>query len=91
MYCDDVIEEVRQKADIKKYFPKDMKCKKCGGKLTVSEKYQMYCCMNCHPDGSGGNVFTAIMESQNIGFVEAVQYLADKEEIKLECDLFKNE
>ena len=35
----------------------------------------MYHCFGC---GAGGNVFTFIMEYENMSFPEAVQYLADK-------------
>lgn len=92
MYCNNVVEKIRLKADIEKYFPKGMKCKECGGNLTVSKKYQMYCCMNCQPKGSGGNVFTALMESKNMNFKQVTEYLAEKEGIELqECIYSKDE
>lgn len=86
MYCTNVIERIQMRSDITRYFPKGMKCKKCGGDLTVSRKHQMYWCEKCQPKGSAGNVFTALMESESKNFRQVVEYLAKKEEIELrEC------
>lgn len=41
----------------------------------VDRDKQLYHCFGC---GAGGNVFTFIMEYENMSFPEAVQYLADK-------------
>lgn len=92
MYCHNVVEKIRIKADIEKYFPRGMKCKECGGDLTISNKFQMYCCMKCQPKGSAGNVFTALMESKNMSFKQVTEYLAKEEGIELqECIYSKDE
>lgn len=43
--------------------------------FTVSPDKQIYHCFGC---GKGGNVFTFLMEHENISFVEAVKLLADR-------------
>lgn len=82
MYCYNVIEKIRIKADIEKYFPKNKKCKKCNGNVIIDKKFGVYSCLNC---GSCGNIFTALMD-ENKTFLQAIEYLAEKEQIELyEC------
>ena len=87
-----VIEIIESKANISKYFCKDIRCKKCGGVLSVSDKKQSYWCEKCGDDGSFGNVFTCLMENENKKFRQAVEYLAEKENVELkECIYAENE
>jgi DNA primase len=48
--------------------------------FTVSQEKQMYYCFGC---GAGGNVFTFLMETEKISFVEAVRTLAERAGIPL--------
>jgi DNA primase len=48
--------------------------------FTVSAEKQMYHCFGC---GKGGNVFTFLMETEKISFIEAVRTLAEKAGIVL--------
>ena len=88
MYCYNVIDKISNKANLQRYISQSkLKCKKCGGELCVY-KDTIYICPKCQGEGSVGNVFTAIMDSQNIKFVKAVEYLAEKENVELKkCTL----
>jgi len=48
--------------------------------FTLDEEKQLFHCFGC---GSGGDVFTLIMEKENLGFPEAVRFLAEKYNIPL--------
>jgi DNA primase len=48
--------------------------------FTVSAEKQMYHCFGC---GKGGNIFTFLMETEKISFIEAVRTLAEKAGITL--------
>lgn len=48
--------------------------------FTLDEDKQLYHCFGC---GAGGDVFTLIIEKENMSFPEAVQYLAEKYRIPL--------
>ncbi|HWP81411.1 MAG TPA: DNA primase [Bacteroidota bacterium] len=48
--------------------------------FTVSQEKQMYHCFGC---GKGGNVFTFVMETEKVSFVEAVRSLAERVGIAL--------
>jgi len=48
--------------------------------FTVDEEKQLYHCFGC---GAGGDIFTLIMEKENLSFPEALKYLAEKYNIKL--------
>lgn len=91
MYCEKIVDQILEKADLKKYIKENnLRCKKCGRKVTVSSKYKIYCCPKCLSNGSCGNVVTAIMESQNVDFYKAIEYIAKKENVFLEkCVLNK--
>jgi len=66
--------------------------------FTVDEEKQLFHCFGC---GVGGDVFSLVMEKENLGFAEALRYLAEKyrvplplhridpQVIKLEEKLFK--
>jgi DNA primase len=48
--------------------------------FTVDEEKQLYHCFGC---GAGGDIFTLIMEKENLSFPEALRFLAEKYNIKL--------
>lgn len=48
--------------------------------FTVDDEKQLFHCFGC---GTGGDVFTLVMEKENLGFPEAVRYLAEKYNIPL--------
>ncbi len=48
--------------------------------FTVDEDKQLYHCFGC---GAGGDVFTLVMEKENLSFPEALRYLAEKYNITL--------
>ncbi|UCE22979.1 MAG: DNA primase [Candidatus Aminicenantes bacterium] len=48
--------------------------------FTVDEEKQLYHCFGC---GAGGDIFTLIMEKENLSFPEALKFLADKYNIPL--------
>ncbi|MBF7097715.1 DNA primase [Alkalibacter mobilis] len=50
------------------------------GSLSVSAEKQLYHCFGC---GAGGNTITFIMNIENLNFVEAVKYLAQRANIHL--------
>ncbi len=49
--------------------------------FTVSQEKQLYYCFGC---GSGGNIITFLMQKDNMNFVEAVKYLAERANIRIE-------
>ncbi len=48
--------------------------------FTVDEDRQLYHCFGC---GAGGDIFTLVMEKENLSFPEAVRYLAEKYHIPI--------
>ena len=48
--------------------------------FTVDEEKQLYHCFGC---GAGGDIFTFVMEKENLSFPEALKFLAEKYNIKL--------
>ena len=48
--------------------------------FTVDEEKQLFHCFGC---GVGGDVFSLVMEKENLGFAEALRYLAEKYRIPL--------
>jgi DNA primase len=48
--------------------------------FTVDEEKQLFHCFGC---GVGGDVFSLVMEKENLGFAEALKYLAEKYRIPL--------
>ena len=84
-----IIEEIRNKADIVKIISEYLHIKKRGKNylglcpfhaekdpsFTVSPEKQLFHCFGCN---EGGNVFAFIMKTENIGFAEAVEELGTK-------------
>ena len=93
-YSEDLIEEVRMKNDIVDVISGYVRLQKKGSSyfglcpfhnekspsFSVSRSKQMYYCFGC---GAGGNVFTFLMEYENLTFVEAVQLLAERAGVEL--------
>lgn len=93
-YSEDVVEEVRQRSDIVDIISSYVNLKKSGSNyfglcpfhnekspsFSVSGGKQMYYCFGC---GAGGNVFTFLMEYENLTFQEALQQLADRAGVSL--------
>ena len=92
---DETIEKVRDTSDIVNIISDYISLKKSGSNyvglcpfhnektpsFTVSEQKQYFHCFGC---GEGGDVVTFIMKRENLGFPEAVKYLADKMGIAIE-------
>jgi DNA primase len=92
--ADDKIDEVRNANDIVEIISGYVQLKKRGKNylglcpfhtektpsFTVSAEKQMYHCFGC---GKGGNIFTFLMETDKISFVEAVRSLASKADIHI--------
>lgn len=88
-YSEEFIEEVRQRNDIVDVISGYVNLKKSGSNFTglcpfhnektpsfsVSGGKQMYYCFGC---GTGGNVFTFLMEYENLTFPEALEQLAER-------------
>ena len=93
-YSDELIEEVRSRNDIVDVIGGYVHLKRAGSNyvglcpfhnektasFSVSRSKQMYYCFGCH---AGGNVITFMMEYNNMNFVEALQYLADRAGVTL--------
>ena len=43
--------------------------------FTVDEEKQLFHCFGC---GTGGDIFTLVMEKESLSFPEAIRYLAEK-------------
>lgn len=93
-YPEELVEEVRAKSDIVEVVSGYVKLQKKGSSymglcpfhnekspsFSVSDSKQMYHCFGC---GAGGNVFTFLMNYENLTFPEAVRALADKAGVAL--------
>lgn len=93
-YSDDVIEEVRTKNDIVDVVSQYVKLTRKGSSyfglcpfhnektpsFSVTPAKQMYYCFGC---GAGGNVFTFLMDYENLSFTEAVHILAERAGVEL--------
>nr|WP_294491596.1 DNA primase [uncultured Mediterraneibacter sp.] len=93
-YPDELIEEIRARNDIVDVISGYVRLQKKGSSyfglcpfhnekspsFSVSRQKQMYYCFGC---GTGGNVYTFLMEYENFTFLEAVRFLADRAGIKL--------
>ena len=86
-FPEEVIEEIRQRADIVEVISRYLPLKKAGNlfkalcpfhqektpSFMVNPQKQIFHCFGC---GVGGNVFTFLMKQENISFPEAVEILA---------------
>lgn len=93
-YTDEQIEEVRSRNDIVDIISGYVNLKKKGNSYSaccpfhhektpsfhVSREKQMYHCFGC---GVGGNVYTFLMEHENLSFPECVEMLAERAGIQL--------
>lgn len=93
-YSEEFVEEVRQRNDIVDVISGYVNLKKSGSNYTglcpfhnektpsfsVSGGKQMYYCFGC---GAGGNVYTFLMEYENLTFPEALEQLAQRAGIAL--------
>ncbi|MBA7479127.1 DNA primase [subsurface metagenome] len=52
-----------------------------GNSLKVDSKKQLYHCFGC---GSGGDIFTYVMEKGNASFPEALRYIAERFNVDIE-------
>ena len=94
-YSDDVINEVLSRNDIVDVIGSYASLKKKGANYETCcpfhhektpsfkvnrEKPMYHCCFGC---GVGGNVFTFVMEYENLNFPEAVERLAERAGVQL--------
>ena len=93
-YSDEIIEDVRAKNDIVDVISQYVRLTKKGSSyfglcpfhnekspsFSVTPSKQMYYCFGC---GKGGNVYTFLMEYENLSFGEAVKQLADRAGVEL--------
>ena len=93
-YSEDFVEEVRQRNDIVDIISSYVNLKRSGSNyvglcpfhnektasFSVSGNKQMYYCFGC---GAGGNVFTFLMEYENLTFPEALAQLAERAGMEL--------
>ena len=92
---EEVIERIKQENDIVDVVSESVKLKKAGRNysglcpfhhektpsFSVSPDKQIYKCFGC---GEAGNVISFVMKVRNLGFIDAVKYLADRVNIELE-------
>jgi DNA primase len=91
---EDIVDQIRQASDIVEIIGAYMQLKKRGrnymalcpfhtektASFSVSPDKQIYHCFGC---GKGGNVFSFLMEHENMSFTEAVRHLAAKAGIRI--------
>lgn len=94
LYSDEIIEEVRQSSDIVSIISQYVALKRKGRNyfgicpfhnekspsFSVSPDKQIFHCFGC---GVGGNVYTFLTKIEGIGFKEAIEMLAEKQNIQL--------
>jgi len=99
---DSIVEEIRNRFDIVDVVAMYVELKKTGKNysglcpfhaekapsFTVSPDKQIFYCFGCQ---SGGNVFTFIMQIEDLNFPEAVRFLGEKAGIKIEDRIFSPE
>ena len=97
---DNVLDEIRDRADIVDLIGEYMDLKRSGSNymglcpfhsektpsFSVSPSKSIFKCFGC---GVGGDVITFIMKRENLSFPEAVEFLADKYNVRLE--VYKDE
>ena len=93
-YSEDILDQVREANDIVDVIGQNVALKRSGSSyvglcpfhnektpsFSVSRQKQMFYCFGCH---KGGNVITFVEEYNNMGFTEAVAYLAERANIRL--------
>ena len=93
-YPDELVEEVRSRSDVVDVIGNYVRLTKRGStyfglcpfhnektpSFSVTPSKQMYYCFGC---GKGGNVFTFLMDYENITFSEAMKSLADRAGVSL--------
>ncbi len=93
-YDENTIQSVRDAADVLEIVGETVTLKKSGvnykglcpfhsektPSFTVNQARQTFHCFGC---SEGGNVFTFLMKSQNMTFVEAIKYLANRYNVAL--------
>jgi DNA primase len=91
---DEVLEEIRERADIVEVISDHLALKKAGRNykglcpfhqektpsFTVSPEKQLFHCFGC---GEGGNIFTFLMKYEQISFAEAARVLAQKYGVRI--------
>src|SRR5690625_4613093 len=91
---EEIIDHVRKENDIVEVIEEYVQLKKQGRNyfglcpfhhenspsFSVTKEKQIFHCFGC---GKGGNVITFLMEIETFGFIEAVQFLADRSGIEL--------
>ena len=96
MIAENIVNEIREKADIVSIVSDYVALKKRGRNylalcpfhsektpsFTVSQEKQLFHCFGC---GEGGNVISFVMKIDNLSFREAVKHLADK--VGIACDI----
>lgn len=101
MISEEVIQKIKDENDIVDVVSESVKLKRTGRNymglcpfhnekspsFSVSQDKQIYKCFGC---GEAGNVFTFVMKSKNMSFVDAVKYLGEKVNIEIEDDSKKN-
>ncbi len=94
MIPDNIIEEIRSRADIYDVISEFVPLKKAGKNykglcpfhsektpsFSVSPEKQIYHCFGC---GAGGNVFRFLMEKEDLPFVDAVKRLAHRYQVSI--------
>jgi len=90
----EIVDQIRQTASIVEIASQYTTLKRRGNKhvglcpfhsekdpsFTVDDEKQLYHCFGC---GAGGDIFTLVMERENLSFPEALKYLAEKYNIPL--------
>lgn len=90
----EIIDQIRQTANILDIASQYTTLKKSGRRhvglcpfhsektpsFTLDEEKQLFHCFGC---GAGGDIFTLVMEKENLSFAEALRYLAQKYNISL--------
>lgn len=101
-YPEHIIEQIRDESDIVSIISEYTSLTKKGQShmglcpfhhektpsFSVSEEKQLYYCFGC---GAGGNVITFLMQKENMTFIEAIKYLAERENIKLDESYLSDE
>lgn len=90
----EIIDQIRQAANIVELASQYTTLKRAGRRhvglcpfhsektpsFTLDDEKQLFHCFGC---GTGGDIFTLVMEKENLSFPEAVRYLAEKYNIPL--------